>query len=144
MATPNFRTQKNFSLWVIDDEKAEDFFLMDEIERSVDELNSTLKYYRIELRSGYYTGVQLYVDRQGDDTELPTDYTATEWRKARRGYLGEYYNENSHSHAVRRELAERRKIEKWMNRTAQKMGFEQLYCVAIFSNGEAVYNRMGA
>ena len=151
MATPNFQTQKHFSLWVKDfsiyDDNGEfldndEFALMETLDK-IKTLNSTLSFFRVTLTDGRYTGTQFYVERKSSNTELPTDYTATEWRQARRGYLGEYYYEDSHSHAVRRELAERRKIEKWVNRTARKLGFEQLYCVAVFSNGEAVYNRVG-
>lgn len=141
MATTNFKTQKYFDLWVIGDEIADDFFFIHDIDCALDKLNSGLKYYRVELRSGYYTGAQLYVERKSDDIELPTDYTAEEWREARRGYLGEYYHEYKYSEAKRRELAERRKINRWMSTTGAALGFEQLFCVGVFSSGEAVYSR---
>ena len=152
MATPNFQTQKHFSLWVKDfsiyDDNGEfldndEFALMETLDK-IKTLNSTLSFFRVTLTDGRYTGTQFYVERKSSDTELPTDYTAQEWGENRKGYCGDYYYPDKYSLAIRREQAERRKINRWLAAEGKKLGFEQLICVAIFSNGEAVYRRAEA
>lgn len=163
MSAPNFRTQKDFGLYVNDfvipiyeDEENEnsevveyltDWHELRAVEKAVDELNRTLEFYSVELIDGYYTGVQFYVDeKNGDyDLALPSYYTADEWREIRKedsSYSRNYFP-YSYSETVRRMNSERRKINKWFEQIAVKeFGFIKYACVGIFSNGEAVYTKV--
>ena len=141
MSTPNFWTQRNFPLYCFDNSEMEwieahEFF--SGINEELNELNDGLRFFRVVLHDGYYCGVQLYVEMQSyaeqagfteDDGE---DATNEDCR---------YYLDMCRSEAIRKYEAEQRKVRKLMQKIADAWGFEQYYCVCIFSNGEAVYEK---
>ena len=92
----------------------------------MEELNDSLTFHEIQFESGYYTGVQLYVEEK----ENPHDLDNEDCR---------YYYDMCRSQAVRKYDAEVRKINKWMEKVATEYGWRKLYCLGIFSNGEAIY-----
>lgn len=139
MSTPNFHMMKNFDLFVKAYEPEEEYdefeaeFFYDDIFQGYDgfkdvmeELNDNLTFHKIEFESGYYSGVQLYVEEKENPHELDNEDCR-------------YYYDMCRSQAVRKYDAEIRKINKWMNKTAVEYGWRKLHCLGVFSNGEAIY-----
>ena len=139
MSTPNFYTQNNFDLYIKAYEPEEDY---DEFEAEIfyddifngwdgfkevmENFNDTLTFHHLEFKSGYYSGVQLYVEEMENPYELDNDDCR-------------YYYDMCRSQAIRKYDAEIRKINKWMEKTATEHGWKKLNCLGIFSNGEAIY-----
>ena len=139
MSTPNFYTQDNFDLFVKAYEPEEDY---DEFEAELfyedifqgydgfkdlmENLNDNLTFHHLEFKSGYYDGVQIYVDEFENPHELDNEDCR-------------YYYDMCRSQAVRKYEAEIRKINKWMDKVATEYGWRKLHCLGIFSNGEAIY-----
>ena len=92
----------------------------------MEKFNNSLTFHKIELRSGYYDGVQLYVEEKDNPHELDNEDC-------------KYYYDMCRSKAIRKYDAEVRKINKWMEKTAVMYGWRELHCLGIFSNGEAIY-----
>lgn len=141
MSCPNFQTQRNFPLYCYDDTEmewweAQDFFGL--VQSDLDEMNSDLRFFKITLNSGYYCGVQLFVQMQhyafmaGFDEDGPEDADNEDCR---------YYLDMCRSEAVRKYWAEQRKVLKLMEKIGAAWGFEEYVCTAIFSNGEAIYDK---
>ena len=176
MSTPNFYTQKNFSLYIqvfepisLEEYEAEEFqyddyyypeyevAVSDEwkkhiLEKSynetmdlwnetfyddifnghagfkgkMEELNDTLTFHEITFKSGYYSGIQLYVEEKENPHELDNEDC-------------KYYYDMCRSQAIRKYDAEIRKINKWMEKVAPEYGWRKLHCLGVFSNGEAIY-----
>ena len=164
MATCNFREQDGFPLFATclfdgysyEDEDECGFVPFDEwhfdyCKGKCDELNESLKYYKITLESGYYEGVQVVLEEAEDGcgsrwAKLTKDYTAGEWAEERRfekEYYG-YYCEFDLPYAERKK-AEQREIERIIEfcRTVLKndFAFDEYVCTARFSNGEARYEQ---
>lgn len=101
---------------------------MQDIQPALDDLNYGLSFHHITVRSGYYTGLQLYVavEHQLDEYDYDDDDC---W----------YYFGMSRSAAHCKFFAERVKVCKAMERIAQDYGMRKLNLVGVFSNGEAVY-----
>lgn len=142
MSAPNFRTQRNFPLYCKDDSgmawcEAEDFYR--DMQADLDNLNSDLYFFKIEIRSGYYVGSQLYVEISDYAEEAGfNEDGATRWADSEhcRYYLDMYPSE-----AKRRFATEQRKVCRILEKIGATWGFEKYYCRAIFSNGEAVYEK---
>ena len=127
MATANFRSMKEFDLYVLEDKylyltneetgeldyEAIDEALLDEIKFDIEKLNKSFNFYEIQLLDGYYSGVQLYVK--------------------------EIYEP-----AIARELEEEKELMKaTLEKLANNMGFTKIKVVARFSNGEVWYEKAG-
>ena len=129
MGTANFYTMEDFPLYVIDPEETDFDFLFEELETEADRKNEDLLFHKISIRSGYYTGMQLYVETDGD---IPEECDNSECR----------YNWNMfRSVAIRKYEAEQRKIRRWMKQTAQYYSMTCLEVSGRFSNGETLYRR---
>lgn len=155
MSTPNFITQSDFDMYIIDfeplseeeqkqyeidndckyDEELEaEWFLDDEIknfnwllQHYLKENKRELKFCNIELRNGHYTGVQTYVDILYDPREYDNDTCKYEHGLCR-------------SKAIRALQSEINFINKKLfPYIRDNSSFEKLICIGIFSNGEAVY-----
>lgn len=155
MSCPNFTTLKDFPLIVYKfdyktakeeyeryysepytqemafyDEEAE----IDAFNEEVKEFADTLKYYKLELKSGYFEGVQFYVEDACeywalDDLDDLTDEDAED-------LFGEK------AATIRLEVAqEKQKILDFM-REYLRRGWTELSLRGIFSNGEAVYKEI--
>lgn len=162
MSAANFRTMKDFPLYVLPDavclvcpvcgelweeddecpscgfqgtpvtaaDPWEDDYPRSHLNAAMDDLNAELTFFHLSLESGYYTGTQFYVDEpEYPPQELDNDACRYAWDLCR-------------SVAIRKREAERRKVCRWMERTARAWGMEQLVCTARFSNGEAMYERV--
>lgn len=152
MATSNFYNQNEFDLWAAEfsiplypvdkngDEISDsdpidyefDEYSYNEAEAKIDELNRQLKFYKLSLRNGYYTGTQIFVD----DSEAPD-----EW------YLkSPYFDFNEYGvnrYILRRMLqAERKRINQKILPLFKQIGFDHYAISARFSNGETWYNKI--
>ena len=130
MSTPNFRNQRNFSLYIQAYEPEEDY---DEFEEQVfyDDIlegydgfkdvmknfNDTLVFHKIVFMSGYYEGLQLYVE---EEAENPRELDNEDCR---------YYYNMCRSQAIRKYSAEIRKINRWMDKIAPEYGWKKLRCI---------------
>lgn len=127
MSCPNFKSMQNFSLFVrTDDEIDEAYFIGREIECSLDEVNDSLTFHKIILDGGHYYGLQFFVEEKHDPNEMDN-------------YECQYYFDMFRSVAIRRYNSEINKINRMLRRMAKEWGFEEIYCAAVFGNGEAVY-----
>lgn len=108
-----------------------------EVSDAMKEVNEDLEFFHVSVTSGYYAGTQFDVD----------------WKNIRGwGVYGdpeELDNEDAHfcfdccrSEMLRRYQRERRKLGKKLKELAEYHGFEEIRCVGVFSNGEAVYERV--
>jgi len=161
MSTPNFRTQANFPLYVFDESLTRDEvievleandeeitesninrwygyliedraqFFIDDIQPELDKINNSLNFFKIILRDGYYTGIQLYIE---STTEYNyADYDNDETR---------YEFDLCLSQFKRKYAAEANKIGRHMKKLAVDYGMIHLNCIGIFSNGEAIYEQV--
>lgn len=129
MGAANFYTMEDFPLYVIDPEETDFDFLFEELETEADRTNEDLLFHKISVRSGYYTGMQLFVETVG---EIPEDCDNNECR---------YNWDMFRSVAIRKYEAEQRKIRRWMKQTAQYYNMTCLEVSGRFSDGTAVYQR---
>lgn len=98
----------------------------DGFNKVMENFNNDLIFHKVELKGGYYTGVQLYVEEKENPYELDNEDC-------------KYYYDMYRSQAIRKYDAEIHKINKWMEKVATKYGWRKLNCLGIFSNGEAIY-----
>jgi hypothetical protein len=127
MGTANFRSMKEFDLYVLEDKylyltneetgeldyNSFDEALLDEIKFDIAKLNKSFQFYEIQLLDGYYSGIQLYVK--------------------------EIYEP-----AIARELEEEKELMKaTLEKLANNMGFTKIKVVARFNNGETWYEKAG-
>lgn len=101
-------------------------FDWDKITELMDELNRDLMFHKVEMRSGYYQGVQFYVEIEHDLAE--EDYSNNDCH---------YYFDCCRSVAYRKYAAEVRKINRKLAEWGRDYGFQEYVCTARFSNGEA-------
>ena len=92
----------------------------------MEKFNADLTFHKLKIKSGYYDGVQIYVEEMENPHELDNDDCR-------------YYYDMCRSQAVRKYDAEIRKINKWLDKTAVEYEWRKLNCLGVFSNGEAVY-----
>lgn len=159
MGTCNYISQNNFNLYVISYEVDEEYIkeyeeengyefdeewdcqifyedIYREAERLANKLNEELMFYQIEIRSGYYDGLQTIIQ--------PTD-----WYHAYNNVEDisnddcHYYFDMCRSKALRKHKAEINKINRKLLPLFEKeLGFDHIRCIGVFSNGEAVYERV--
>ena len=163
MSTPNFAVQGIFPLYVLDFtsevsycpicslyqdvendvcencggelehrtfyDEVEASYTCSEIESKLESVNENFMFHEIKLLGGRYWGVQFYVEEKHD----PNEYDNDECR---------YQFDMCRSAAIRRYESEINKVKKSLHTLAQEYGFDQMFCCAIFSNGEALYGRV--
>ncbi|MGN0130691.1 MAG: hypothetical protein ACI4CE_07385 [Methanomethylophilus alvi] len=88
---------------------------------------------KITLESGYYTGVQFFVEEQFNGYDKMEDMDNADCQ---------YHYGECRSKVLRRYNTEIRKVQKAMAKIAADYGFSELICIARFSNGEAMYQRV--
>ena len=126
MSCANFKTMENFSLFVRDYDECEMLFIIHDIEDTLQNLNYSLTFHKVELRSGYYNGIQFYVEEIHNPNELDNDDCR-------------YYFDLFRSVAIRRYKSEINKLNRILGRLAQEYDFHEIYCAGVFGNGEALY-----
>lgn len=127
MSTCNFYNQNNFDLWVISSDDDDDFF-WDDLQSNFDcEIkNIPLVFHKIELKSGYYSDVQIFCKEIENPHELDN-------------YDCKYYFDMYKSQAIRAYDAEIKRINKKILPKFKDLGFFKINCIGVFSNGEAIY-----
>ena len=159
MGTCNYKSQGKFDLYVttyevdeeyikqyekengheLDEELDRQIFYEDiyiEAERLADKLNKELMFYQIEIRDGYYDGLQTII--QGTDWH-DGFYNIEDMSN----YDCHYYFDMCRSKAIRKHNTEVNKINKKLLPLFKKeLGFEHIRCIGVFSNGEAIYERV--
>jgi hypothetical protein len=98
-----------------------------DIQDELIDINDELLFHEIKIQSGYYSGVQFYVEVNHDLTE-DKSYTSSDCH---------YYFDCCRSVAYRKYNAEIRKINRKLAELSKKYGFQEYVCTARFSNGEA-------
>ena len=142
MSTANFR-QNSFPLYCLDDSEMEwwesrDIY-DDLTEYGIKPLNNELRFFEISAISGYYCGLQLwvehtrYAENAGFYDDCDTDDVTNEDCR--------YYLDMCRSEAIRKYEAERRKVLRLLEKLADAYGFEEYVCIGRFSNGEAWYEK---
>lgn len=139
MSTANFYNQKNFDLYIkvyesnegYSDFEAQMFYDdifngYDGFKEVIEKFNDDLTFHSLEFKSGYYDGVQLYVNTTENPHELDNEDC-------------KYYFDMCRSQAIRKYNAEINKINKWMKKVAVMYGWKKLNCLGVFSSGEAIY-----
>ena len=119
------------------DDVAEMVFYED-ILRDLEEINAGLLFHEITLKSGYYAGLQLFVELNNAAdhagfTEDGPEYVDNESAR--------YYFDLCRSHAIRKYEAEQRKINKILAKIGGAYGMDKLAIYARFSNGETWYTK---
>lgn len=145
MSTCNFVTQSDFNLYIYDEDlddtldkreavaqyvlNMEDTFIQSE--QLAGELNKKLIFHDIEIETGYYTGIQTYIKKYYEDIEQLDNEDC------------HYHFDMCRSKALRKYKAEVKRINKrLLPKFKTELGFEQIKLVGVFSNGEAVYQRV--
>lgn len=107
-----------------------------EIDKKLEEMNSNLLFHSIDLKSGYYTGVQFYVEELHNIWETDRD--------------GDYWYDNEtckyefdlyRSQTERKFNSECNKITKFLDKISKEFGFQKFNVTARFSNGETLYEK---
>ena len=144
MGAANFKQMDKFDLWVYEPdfcvdlpENPEEWDYDQDYEDFTHNFDSLPKpntdFFDISLTSGYYSGVQIYVDYKPDLCD-PKHLTNEDTR---------YFLDLPLSVAKRRHEAEIKRIQKWLARLG-RIGAVKLISVARFSNGEVWYERAEA
>lgn len=97
-----------------------------ELENACTAASDRLRFFKIEPKSGYYSGMQLYVEELHDPNEYDNSDT-------------QYYFDMCRSKAIRAYEAEKRKVARELKRIGEEHGMQRLAVVARFSNGEVWY-----
>ena len=165
MGTSNFRTQEQFSLYawnyeyIYDEQYKKDweennegmsfdvnrayedevFFIVEDFDTVLTEVlnkfNKTLNFYKVELKDGYYMGLQFYVE---EDAEILKHYYIQDITNEDT----RYYEDMCLSQFKRKLTSEINFINKrLLPELAKRLGFIKLNCIGVFSNGEAVYEK---
>ena len=145
MGAANFYTQEGFDLWAADfsiplyptDEDGEEIpdsdpvdYLFDdeaydEAAEKIADANKNLRFFKLDLRAGYYAGTQIEID----DGEAPDDI-----------YFKDY---GVNRYILRRMVdAEKRRINEEILPAFKELGFDRYTVYARFSNGETWYSKV--
>lgn len=169
MSTPNFKTQRDFDLYVTDnfliypyaldendefilDENGEpiidydidpffDYSYFDECKKYTDNiLNSKLSFFTISFEDGHYSGIQTFITSKNTN-----DFDALDWLE-----YPQYYNNSQlfrefgyNTYVLRRKILAEIKLinNKLLPQLKEHYFFDKICCVGIFSNGEAIYEK---
>jgi len=109
--------------WAMDD-------IVRNMEKKAKELNEYLTFYTVSVESGYYSGLQFYVDEKYYDVEgMDNEDSQDEFGLCRSKMLRKYRSEGN-----------------WLRRALQKakneLGLMELGVSARFSNGETMYTEI--
>jgi len=149
MSTSNFYSMDNFPLYVVcnsdftyeDEETGEEIFeeifvydFIENVESELEKINDDLLFHKITLKSGYYDGIQLYIETLHDDLEDMEKYWNNEDTK--------YQFDMCKSLTLRKFKTEINKVNRILKKIAEENGMTKLGVVGRFSNGETVYTKI--
>lgn len=167
MSAPNFKTMENFPLIVADttyckvcpkcgttnatddnvccecgtslegiEEIYDDLAMEDtcsNMQAAAARINEELDFHKVTVESGYYCGVQFYVEEQFNGFDKMEDMDNED---------AQYYYGMCRSKMLRKYETECNKIRRGLFKAMEELGLIQLACVARFSNGEAMYEKV--
>ena len=164
MSTSNFYSQKDFPLIAAIYEKPDDIEayeketgdpydetndsywyyedMANDMNEAADDINEELKFYKVETRSGYYNGIQFYVN---EDKVPDYEYTRNHYgekgadEEAKFDYGDDFENAKAVEKAVEEE---QEKVHDWLIETCKRLGLMCLGVSAHFSNGETLYHEI--
>ena len=110
-------------------------YICDDIEKELEDFNYNLIFHTIELKSGYYTGVQFYCETKDFDEDKNGELDID-------NYDAHYYYDMCRSQARRKYKIEINKINKLLKKLGAEYGFDAYGVSARFSNGETWYSEI--
>lgn len=139
MGTCNYKSQKDFDLYTIEevgDETYEELELIyNEAKWLATSLNNELTFYKITITEGYYVGLQTFVETG--------DWNYYNNIEDMDNEACNYYFGMCRSKAIRKHKAEVNRInKKLLPLFKRELGFDHIRCIGVFSNGEAIYERV--
>ena len=141
MSCPNFEPMKYGMPMVCGglylEEDNDEYWEFKDASYLAEKFTKELKYHDVNVQSGYYSGFQFVVDEKRSsqfDLDKDSEYCID-------NEDAHYYYDMCRSQVIRKADAEKRKIRKWLEKIAEDYGYEILVRTALFSNGEAVYER---
>lgn len=106
-------------------------YTVHEMELCAERINACLLFHKVEVCSGYYCGVQFDVELLYGDIEMGDNEFAREtFDMCRSGMIKKY-------------RAEKNRVTKALRKCKEELGLIELEVAAIFSNGEAIYSKVG-
>lgn len=125
--------------WIADDNVT---FLQEDfpyaLKECQEELKRELNFFNVTLRSGYYGGVQLYVELSKDLRNFGN--TVDEVMKYIDNEDTKYYFDMRRSEFQKKFFSEHLFLNRrFLPLLAKKTGFKKYNCIGVFSNGEAIY-----
>ena len=109
--------------------------LKEDLDSLFSDLTAELEIFKVELVSGYYSGIQFKIDTQ----DLYIDYLDIDKYEWDEEELWSYFKADTVEEAKERLENELKLIREFLNEV-KDYGFRPLNCDGIFSNGEAVYS----
>lgn len=104
--------------------------LVEQMEKVAVELNDAQPFYEVTVESGYYSGIQFYVDSKYWHIEdMDNDESQDEFGMCRSEMLRKYKVAGN-------------TIRKGLYKAKDDLGLDELICTARFSNGEAWYQKV--
>ena len=101
-----------------------------EMESKAAEINEYLRFHKVEVESGYYSGLQFYVNSLYDGIEdFTNEESQDEFGLCRSVMLRKFKSEKNF-------------ITRQLRKARADLGLMEFVCTAHFSNGEAVYTRV--
>ena len=119
----------------------EEQFFYEDILQGLEEINKDLLFHEITIQSGYYEGLQLYVELNNAADHAGFTDAGPEYLD---NYNAQYYFDLCRSVAIRKYEAEKRKINKILAKIGRAYSMDKLAIYARFSNGETWYTKAGA
>lgn len=116
----------------------DNYFEVEIAEELARDFTENLIYHNVTVEGGHYCGFQFYVSERYEgefDLDTSSKYCITNDE-------AHYYFDKCRSLAIREADREKRKIKKWLENLASAYGYDILVCVGVFSNGEAVYEKV--
>ena len=100
------------------------------METKANELNEYLTFYTVSVESGYYSGLQFYVDEKYCDVEeMNNEESQDEFGMCRSAMLRKYKSEGN-------------RLRRALQKAKKELGLKELGVVARFGNGEVMYTEM--
>ena len=104
--------------------------LVEQMEKVAAKLNDAQPFYDVTVESGYYSGVQFYVDSKYWHIEdMDNEESQVEFGMCRSKMLRKYKVAGN-------------TIRKGLYKAKDELGLDELICTARFSNGEACYSKV--
>lgn len=101
-----------------------------EMKKVAARLNEEQLFFKVTVESGYYCGVQFFVENKNDPVEDMGNVDTN------------YYYGMCRSRAMRKEKVAGNLIRRELRKAKEELGLIELTCSGIFSNGEAIYEKV--